>query len=129
MGQTRIVVWNSNGLQQHFHEFKAFIAGNNIDIVLILEMDFTDKSFVNFPKYKLYTTNHPAGTCTRRFSYNRQRFDYQTDFVQSTAISVQTAIGIVTFAAIYSPPKHSICLEQYNHFFNSLGQRFIADGN
>ena len=62
MSETKLAFWNANGLQQHLLELKSFIADKNLDIVLISETHFTEKSYVRILHYKIYHTNHPAGT-------------------------------------------------------------------
>jgi hypothetical protein len=39
-----------------------FIPHHNIDVMLISESRFTDKSYLKLPKYTVYHANHPAGT-------------------------------------------------------------------
>ena len=73
MNQTKMFQWNANGLQQHLHELKAYIAANNIDIGLIAWTHFTEKIFLHFPNYKLYPTNHPAGTARGGNKSNNKR--------------------------------------------------------
>jgi hypothetical protein len=58
----QLALWNASGLTQHIEELKMFISHNNIDVMLILEKHFTDKSYLKLPKYAVYHTNHPAGT-------------------------------------------------------------------
>lgn len=38
-------------------------------------------------------------------------------------------LGPLTVTAVYSPPKHNIKKEQYEQFFKTLGNRFIAGGD
>jgi exonuclease III len=40
----QLALWNANGLHQHAEELKAFLSVRNIDIMLISETHFTDKS-------------------------------------------------------------------------------------
>jgi hypothetical protein len=44
-------MWNAIGLTQHTEELKTFISIHNTDVILILEMHFTEKSYLEFPKY------------------------------------------------------------------------------
>jgi hypothetical protein len=43
-------------------ELKIFIQHNFIDIMLISETHFSDRSYFNIPKYLTYSTNHPDNT-------------------------------------------------------------------
>jgi hypothetical protein len=38
-------------------------------------------------------------------------------------------MGEITVTAIYSPPKHNIKTMEYEHFFQTLGHRFLAGGD
>lgn len=58
----RIALWNANGLLQHKDEVQIFLEHNSIDILLVSETHFTDKSYFNIPQYKTYYTNHPDNT-------------------------------------------------------------------
>jgi exonuclease III len=58
----RLTLWNANGLIQHQEELRTFISLHNIDVMLISETHFTEKSYLKFVNYTVYHTNHPAGT-------------------------------------------------------------------
>ena len=58
----KVALWNANGLTQHSQEVKSFIISHNIDIMLITETHFTNKSYFKMPNYFIYTTTHPDGT-------------------------------------------------------------------
>ena len=58
----QIALWNANGLSQHSEELKIFILNHNIDIILVSETYFTERSHFKIPNYSLYCTNHPIGT-------------------------------------------------------------------
>jgi hypothetical protein len=51
-----------NFLTQHTKEFKTFSSNHNMDVMLISETHFIQKSYLNFSKYTVYHTNHLAGT-------------------------------------------------------------------
>jgi hypothetical protein len=55
----RIVLWNANGLLKHKKELEIFLQHYFIDIMLISETHFTDRSYFNIAKYLTYSTNHP----------------------------------------------------------------------
>ena len=50
-------------------------------------------------------------------TYNRQ------------ALQQKISFGFITFAAIYCPPRHSINMDQYKNYYQSLGNCFIAGGD
>jgi exonuclease III len=60
----KLAVWNVNGLINHRDELKMFFYTHDIDVMLISETHFTEKSYIRIPQYILvhYHTNHPAGT-------------------------------------------------------------------
>jgi hypothetical protein len=57
----QLALLNANGLTQYTEELKT-ISFHNIDVILISETHFTEKSYLKLPKYVIYHTNHPAGT-------------------------------------------------------------------
>lgn len=131
-----IAVWNANGLTHHILELRAFISENNIDIMLISETHFTNKSFVKIQGYTIYTTNHPAGTArggTAVIIKNNIKHeplqDYCKAFIQSTAISILSKHGPINIASIYCPPSCKITKEQFKHYFSSLGPTFLVGGD
>ena len=136
MVQTKLGVWNANGLQQHFLELKTFIISNKIDIVLVSETHFTEKNYISIPNFKVYTTNHPSGTARggtaiiiRNSISHSSNVEFKSEHIQSTSVSVKFSGEIITVASIYCPPRHSIKLEQYVEFFQTLGNKFIAGGD
>jgi len=55
----KLAIWNANGLTKHSQEIKAFILNQDIDILLMSEAHFTNKSYL--PGNTLYHTMHPDG--------------------------------------------------------------------
>jgi hypothetical protein len=53
----QLALWNANGLTQHTEELKTFISIHNIDVMLISEMHFTEKSYLKLPNYAVYHQN------------------------------------------------------------------------
>ena len=64
----QIALWNANGLSQHAEELKMFISNDNIDIMLVSETHFTERSHFKIPNDSLYYTNHPVGTARGEFA-------------------------------------------------------------
>jgi exonuclease III len=58
----QLTLWNVNGLTQHTEVLKTFISIHNIDVILISEMNFTEKSYLKLPYYTVYQMNYPART-------------------------------------------------------------------
>jgi len=132
----KIAVWNANGLQQHARELKMFVNEQNIDIMMVSETHFTDKNYLKVPKYKIYHTNHPddkahGGTAIiiRDDIKHFEKEKFRKDYLQATSITIEEAHGPLTISAIYCPPKHNNKAEQFQEFFSTLGNRFIAGGD
>jgi len=58
----RIAEWNANGLHNHTSEIIQFLHDTNIDILLVAETHFTDRTVVKIPNYSIYHCKHPDGT-------------------------------------------------------------------
>lgn len=132
----KIAIWNANGLSQHAQEMKAFINEHKLDIILVSETHFTNRSYFNIRNYTIYDTKHPDGTAHGGTAiiiknnikhYELQKF--QKEHIQATSVVVEDWIGSLTISALYSPPKHSITKAQYLEYFKTLGTRFIAGGD
>jgi hypothetical protein len=113
-----------------------FIFHHNIDVMLISETHFTEKSYLKLPNYTVHHTHHPAGTARGgtaiiiKSSINHYlQSSYKKDFLQATSVSVEDSDGPLTISAVYLPPKHAIRQEQLEEFYNTLGSRFIAGGD
>lgn len=132
----RIAQWNANGLLKHRDEIILFLKQNFIDIMLISETHFTEKSYFKIPNYLTYYTNHPdktahAGTailikkCIKHYALPK----YEKDMIQATIIKVITLPYELTVAAVYCPPKHNIKKEDFEKFFHTLGSNFVSGGD
>ena len=93
MDQTKIDVGNANrnGLQQHSHEYNA---ANNIDIVLISETHFTEKTFLHFPnnKYSTFFFTHAFGLKKINSNFIECFFTKYLNEVSIFSISYETQI-------------------------------------
>ena len=56
----RIGIWNANGLSNHTRETETFMQLHHIDIFLISETHFTDKSYFKIKGYDVISCNHPS---------------------------------------------------------------------
>jgi len=108
------------GLAKHSLEVKAFILNQDIDILLVFEAHFTNKTYLRIPGYTLYHTMHPDGKAYGgtaliiRSNIKHYEIDkHQRDFLQATSVMIETWIGSITISAVYSPHKHAIKSEQY----------------
>lgn len=134
--QLKIAIWNANGLAQHSTEVQTFIQYQKIDIMLISETHFTRKSYMKIKNYTVYDTQHPDGKAhggTAIIIKNSIRHHlhshYETEHIQATSVTIEDWIGHLTIAAVYCPPKHAIKVAQFQHFYATLGQRFLAGGD
>ena len=88
---------------------------------------------MKIPSYNIYHTTHPdetahGGTAViiRRNLKHHVRAEYKQANIQATSISLEDNIGETTVSAIYCPPKHNSNYEDYDRFFRTLRNRFIA---
>jgi hypothetical protein len=55
----QLTLWNASGLSQHTKGLKTFIPIHNINIILISEVHFAEKSYLKLPNCTASHTNHP----------------------------------------------------------------------
>lgn len=132
----KIAEWNSNGLLQHKNEVEYFLHQNNIDILLISETHFTERSHLKIPNYIVYSTNHPdktahAGTAIiiKNTIDHVEMPTYEKDYLQATVVKIRTLPFEMSVAAVYCPPRHNIKKDHFKDFFQTLGPKFIAGGD
>ena len=132
----KVGIWNANGLCQHIQELQIFLQEMKIDIILISETHFTGKSYCKLRNYTIYSTNHPdnkghGGTAVI-FKNNIKHHElnkYSKEHIQATTVAIEDKFGYMNISAVYCPPKYNNKREQYEMFFNTLGNRFIAGGD
>ena len=132
----KLAVWNANGLGHHTQEVRLFIKSLDLDILLVSETHFTERSHMSIPNYHIYRTDHPdktahGGTAViiRQKLKHHVRAEYRQEYLQATSIAVEDNLGEITITAAYCPPKHNTKLAEYENFFKTLGHRFIAGGD
>lgn len=133
----RIMIWNSNGLAQHKDELAIYLKKEKIDIALISEARFTDKTYFNIHGYRFYVTLHPSGRAhggsavliKNSIPHYECCPSYCTHKLQATTIKLETLPFNITLSAIYVPPRFTPKPEEFQHFFSTLGPRFIAGGD
>jgi len=96
----KIAVWNANGLCQHAQEIKLFLQTLHLDILLVSETHFTERSYVKIPNFSIYHTTHPEETAPggtaviiRRNLKHHIRAEYKQANIQATSISVEDNTG------------------------------------
>jgi len=132
----QIAVWNANGLIQHYQELKTFLNINNIDIMLISETHFTNKSYFKIPFYTVYDTKHPSGKArgglaiiVKNSIKHYEHYKINKNHIQATSIVIEEWNGPLTIAAIYCPPKYNNKKEHFEEYFNILGSKFLVGGD
>lgn len=132
----KLAIWNANGLSHHRQEIQMFLKNQNIDIMLISETHFSDNSYIKIPEYIVYNTNHPDGTARggtaiiiKKIIRHHEIPKFEQRHLQATSVVVEEWNGPITISAIYCPPRYIIKKEQFQQFFKTLGQRFIAGGD
>ena len=92
----KIALRNANGLLQHKEEIKIFLDHNAIDILLVTETHFTDRTYLRIPHYNAYFTNHPDNTAHAGtgilIKNNISHYElpkFEKNFLQATAIKVK----------------------------------------
>jgi hypothetical protein len=108
----QLALWNANSLAQHTEQLKTCISIHNIQIMLISETHFTEKSYLKFPKYTVYHTNHPAGTARSGTAIiiqnsikHHQLNNYSQNFHQATSVSVEDSVGLLTLPPFIFHPN------------------------
>lgn len=134
---TRILTWNANGLLYRKAELLNFLVTENIDIALISETHLNSRLNAEIRNYRLYTCHHPSGAShggaavyVKTNLQHHEFSSYSTPAIQAAVITVRHHCGKnVSFAAVYSPPRHVITATDYKVLFNHLGNKWIARGD
>ena len=136
MNTLRIATWNANGLLQRKSELEYFIQYQSIDIALISETHFTEKTMFKIRGYRTYVTNHPSNVARggsaviiKESIQHHEMEGYPTEEIQATNVRVYTKDNKITVSAVYCPPKPKIKADQFTGFFKALGGQFIAGGD
>ncbi|VVC28136.1 Endonuclease/exonuclease/phosphatase,Reverse transcriptase domain [Cinara cedri] len=131
-----ILLFNSNGLKNHSNELQIVLQEKRIDIALITETQLTKYSHIPIPGYQLLKTNHPDNTAHGgaaiyiKSSLSFQALpNYYQPHLQYCAILLHLNNIPTTVAAIYSPPRHNINIQNYIQYFSTLSQNFIIGGD
>ena len=108
----------------------------NIDVMLVSETHLTNRYNFYISGYSFHCTNHPDGKAhggTGILIKNRLRHyaldEFSRDYMQATSICLESFSGYLTLSSIYCPPRFSMTKENFEEFFNTLGDRFLACGD
>ncbi|KAL1139859.1 hypothetical protein AAG570_006836 [Ranatra chinensis] len=131
-----ILLWNCNGLTPHRNELDVILHDRRIDVALLTETHFTNRSHFYIPDYVTYRTDHPDCTAHGGTAVlvRRQLSQYalpalSSYSLQSTAVSILFFPFSISFAAVYCPPNQNLTEVQLTSLFHSLGPRFISGGD
>lgn len=118
------------------HELELLIDLHKLDLVLISETHFTERSRVCIPGFVSYTTNHPDGKAhggtaifIKSLIKHHQEPSFKSDFMQATSIGIEDNMGNLTISSVYCPPKHVITEEKFSLYLRTLGNRFLSGGD
>lgn len=131
-----ILQFNANGLKNYVNELQLVLQEKRIDIALISETHFTKHSYIPINGYNLHKSNHPDNTAHGGAAiYIKSSLMYQSipnfchPYLQSCAILLHLNYIPTTIAAIYSPPRHNVTIQNYVDYFSTLSHNFIIGGD
>ena len=91
---------------------------------------------MKIPNYNIYYTNHPdervhggIAVITRQNIKHYLKAEYRYENIQATNIAIEDNTGEKAVSAIYCPPKHYNKYDDYDRFFKTHGNHFIAGGD
>jgi hypothetical protein len=132
----KIALWNAKCLAQHRDEVRTFLDHNAIDILLVSETHFTDRSYFKIPHYNAYFTNHPENTANagsgiliKNTIRHYELPKFEKNFLQAKEIKVKMKTYELAAAVVYCPSRHNIKEGNFFEFFQTLGNKFIAGGD
>jgi len=132
----RIMTWNSNGLLQHKESLLVKLIERKINVCLTSETHFTRESYVILGGFEVYYTIHPS-SCARGGSaviintgiLHHEDIKIEKEEFQVTSVTFKTTSGLLTAAAIYSPPRHNLKREDYLSLLQNFTGKFIIGGD
>jgi hypothetical protein len=131
----KLGVWNAKDPIQHRDELKMFIYTNDIDVILISETHFTEKSCIRIPQYTHYHINQPTGSARGgtaiilKSSIQHHLLNpYNQAFLHSTSVAVKDTTVLLTITAVCHSPQNTIHQDQLEEYYYTLVHRFIAGG-
>jgi hypothetical protein len=105
---------------------EIFLNTQKIDIPLVSELHFTERSDIKILAYTTYATNSPDGTAhagpatiIRKDIKCYELAKYETDHIQATNVSIGDWDRNLITSAVYCPPRHAI---KRNNTINLLTQ-------
>jgi hypothetical protein len=103
--------------------------------MLIVETQFTNRSYIKIPNYQIYDTKHPDDTAhggtaiiIKSSIKHHELTELKKNYLQATSVQIEDWKGPLTITALYCPTRHTINKDQYQQFFHILGNRFLVRG-
>jgi len=129
------MTWNTNGLLQHKENLIVTLVDQKIDVCPISETHFTRESYNILRGFDLYHTMHPSNRARegsaviiKKEIFPHEDIKIEEEF-QVLSVKIKTTSGLVTVAAIYSPPRHTLTREDYLNLLQSFSGKFIFGGD
>jgi predicted house-cleaning noncanonical NTP pyrophosphatase (MazG superfamily) len=136
-GSLVIILWNANGVLQHYGELEYTLHSRRIDVALITEthLKHTSKFFIK--GYKTYRSDHPANRSQggaavlvkSTLQHHPAALQPPSNDIQAAGITISLHNVTLTISAIYCPPRFNLRRESFDALFSSLGTHFIAGGD
>jgi len=108
------------------------LINQNIDVCLISETHFTRESYIKLRGFEVYHTIHPSN-CARGGSaviIKTRISDYEDIKIETvTTDKIKLPSGMLTVAAIYSPPRHNLKTGDYLNLLQSFTGNLIIGGD
>jgi len=131
-----ILLWNANGLSRHTNELDVLLHDRRIDVALITETHFTNKSRFHIRDYTVHRTDHNDNTAhggsailiRNQISHSPLQ-PISTNFLQATNVSVTFKSSSIVISSCYWPPNKPITSTDFVNYFSSLGPKFVAGGD
>ena len=135
MDNTRIIVWNCQGVSRKRLDLIQFTQRRKIDILLLNETHLSKQSNFKLPNYHTYATNRPktsnrppgGGTAIlihRRLIHHQVHIP--TNSIENTSIHVQMGKEEICISAVYKKPTNKLDTSDINSILNSPLSTIIA---
>lgn len=131
-----IAEWNANGILNHINEIGIFLQTNFIDILLISETHFTDRSFFRLNGYDIVMANHPdnkahggAAILIKSNIKYEEAEPIKQHFLQAAGVKIICDNMPVSIYSVYIPPRHTVKCDKFDNFFSRIGNKFIVGGD
>lgn len=105
-------------------EVETFNNLQKIDILLVSETHFTNRTYFKIQNYAVYDNKHPDGTAhggtTIIIRNNIKHYKIQklnAEFLQATSVNIEDWNGPLFVSTVYCPPKHCANKQGFIDYF------------